>query len=186
MTEDHVNLVGGCCGTTSDHTRAVDAMLRRMAGDRFRPTPSRREVHWVGSVASLYGQTPLRQENSFFSIGERCNANGSKKFRECQEREDWEGAVSIGREQVKEGSNALDVCTAFVGRDEIADMTAVVERMRGAVTAPVVIDSTELPVIEVALKLVWRQVDHQFDQFREWRGARRRRGWPSRRSSVRP
>ncbi len=153
VTEDHVNLVGGCCGTTPDHTRAVDAMLRRLGGDHIRPAPVRRQVHWVPSVASLYAQVPLRQENSFFSIGERCNANGSKKFRECQEREDWEGAVAIGREQVKEGSNALDVCTAFVGRDEVRDMTALLTRMRGAVTAPLVIDSTELPVIEAALKL---------------------------------
>jgi len=153
VTEDHVNLVGGCCGTTPDHTRAVDAMLRRLGGDRYRPAPVRRDVHWVGSVASLYAQVPLRQENAFFSIGERCNANGSKKFREFQEREDWEGAVGIGREQVKEGSNALDVCTAFVGRNEVRDMTELLTRMRGAVTAPLVIDSTELPVIEAALAL---------------------------------
>ena len=153
VTEDHVNLIGGCCGTTPDHTRAVDAMLRRLGGDQIRPTPVRRDVHWMPSVASLYAQVPLRQENAFFSIGERCNANGSKKFREFQEREDWEGAVGIGRDQVKEGSNALDVCTAFVGRDEIRDMTALLTRMRGAVTAPLVIDSTELPVIEAALQL---------------------------------
>jgi len=153
VTEDHVNLVGGCCGTTPEHIRAVDAMLRRLGGDQIRPAAVRRTVHPMASVASLYAQVPLRQENAFFSIGERCNANGSKKFRECQEREDWEGAVAIGREQVKEGSNALDVCTAFVGRKEIPDMTAVVERMRGAITVPLVIDSTELPVIEAALKL---------------------------------
>src|SRR5258708_14724612 len=59
----------------------------------------------------------------------------------------------MGREQVKEGSHALDVCTAFVGRDEIAEMSEVVSRMRGSVNAPLVIDSTELPVLEAALKL---------------------------------
>ena len=153
VTEDHVNLVGGCCGTTPDHTRAVDAMLRRLGGDHARPRPVRRDVHWMPSVASLYAQVPLRQENSFFSIGERCNANGSKKFREMQEREDWDGAVAVGREQANEGSNALDICTAFVGRDEVRDMTALITRMRGSVTAPLVIDSTELPVIEAALAL---------------------------------
>ncbi len=67
-------------------------MLRRLGGDHARPRPVRRDVHWMPSVASLYGQVPLRQENAFFSIGERCNANGSKKFREMQEREDWDGA----------------------------------------------------------------------------------------------
>ena len=78
---------------------------------------------------------PLRQENAYLSIGERCNANGSKAFRERQEAGDWDGCVEMGREQVKEGSHALDVCTAFVGRDEIADMTEVVSRLRGAVDA---------------------------------------------------
>jgi 5-methyltetrahydrofolate--homocysteine methyltransferase len=65
----------------------------------------------------------LRQENSYFSIGERCNANGSKAWRERQAAGDWDGCVSIGRDQVAEGSNSLDVCTAFVGRDEMAEMT---------------------------------------------------------------
>ena len=96
---------------------------------------------------------PLRQENAFLAIGERCNANGSKKFRELQAAGDWDGCVAMGREQVREGSNALDVCTAFVGRDEVAEMTAVVERMRGQVDSPLVIDSTELPVLEAALEL---------------------------------
>ena len=96
---------------------------------------------------------PLRQENAFLAIGERCNANGSKKFRELQAAGDWDGCVAMGREQVREGSNALDVCTAFVGRDEVAEMTAVVERMRGQVDSPLVINSTELPVLEAALEL---------------------------------
>ncbi len=153
LEEDGVNLIGGCCGTDVPHIQALDAMLRDRAGSGLRPTPMRREVHWVPSVASLYAQVTLRQENAFLSIGERCNANGSKKFRELQEAEDWDGCVAMARDQVKEGSHTLDVCTAFVGRDEISDMTRVVERMRGSVTAPLVIDSTELPVLEAALKL---------------------------------
>jgi len=153
LEEDKVNLLGGCCGTTPDHIRAVDAMLRKRANGAPRPQPVKRIVHWVPAVASLYGQVPLRQENSFLSIGERCNANGSKKFREAQDREDWDATIAMAREQVKEGSNTLDICTAFVGRDEVKDMTAVVSRMAGSVNAPLVIDSTELPVIEAALKL---------------------------------
>ena len=112
-----------------------------------------RKPVWVPGVASLYGQTALRQENSYFSIGERCNANGSKKWRELQERGDWDGCVGMGREQIGEGSNSLDLCTAFVGRDEIAEMTEVVQRFTSSVNAPLVIDSTETPVIEAALKL---------------------------------
>ena len=151
VEEDGVNLIGGCCGTDVPHIQALDAMLRRRGG--FRPAPVERRVHWVPSVASLYGQVALRQDNSFFGIGERCNANGSKKWRELQERGDWDGCVSVAREQVGEGSNALDVCTAFVGRDEVSEMNEVIRRFTSSVNAPLVIDSTETPVIEAALKL---------------------------------
>ena len=153
IAEDGLNLVGGCCGTSTPHIEALDAMLRRRAGDRRRPAPVARRPVWIPSVASLYGQTPLRQENSYFSIGERCNANGSRKWRELQESADWDGCVAVGREQAVEGSNALDVCTAFVGRDEAAEMDEVIRRFTSSVNAPLVIDSTETPVIESALKL---------------------------------
>lgn len=128
-------------------------MLRRRAGGRLRPAPVPRKSVWVPSVASLYGAVPLRQENSYFSIGERCNANGSKKWRELQAANDWDGCVAMGREQVAEGSNALDVCTAFVGRDELFEMSEVIKRFTSSVNAPLVIDSTETAVIEAALKL---------------------------------
>ena len=147
------NVLGGCCGTTPDHIRATDAMLRLKGNGSHRPAPVRRTHHWIPSVASLYSQIPLVQENAFLAIGERCNANGSKKFRDLQEAQNWDGIVAMAREQVKEGSHTLDVCTAFVGRNEIADMTEVVSRLRGSTTAPLVIDSTELPVLEAALKL---------------------------------
>ena len=152
IREDGLNLIGGCCGTTADHTRALDHMLRKLGGGD-RPAVKQRSVHWVPSVASLYSQVNLRQENSYFSIGERCNANGSKKWRELQEAGNWDGCVEMAREQVREGSNSLDICTAFVGRDEVAEMNAVVPLIGKAVTAPLVIDSTELKVLEAALPL---------------------------------
>jgi 5-methyltetrahydrofolate--homocysteine methyltransferase len=153
VTEDGVNMIGGCCGTEAVHIAALDGMLRRLAEDGFRPQPKPRRVIWTPSIASLYAPVPLRQENAYLSIGERCNANGSKRFRELQEKGDWDGCVEMARDQVKEGSHALDVCTAFVGRDEVAEMGEVVTRLRGAVNAPLVVDSTELPVIEASLKL---------------------------------
>jgi len=155
INEDGLNLIGGCCGTSTPHIAALDAMLRRRAEGtgHHRPAPARRTSVWVPSVASLYNQVPLRQENAYFSIGERCNANGSKKWRELQESHDWDGCVSLGREQTKEGSNALDICTAFVGRNETAEMNEVIRRFTSSVNAPLVIDSTETPVIEAALKL---------------------------------
>ena len=155
INEDGLNLIGGCCGTSTPHIAALDAMLRRRAEGtgHHRPVPAGRTSVWVPSVASLYNQVPLRQENAYFSIGERCNANGSKKWRELQESHDWDGCVSLGREQTKEGSNALDICTAFVGRNETAEMNEVIRRFTSSVNAPLVIDSTETPVIEAALKL---------------------------------
>jgi 5-methyltetrahydrofolate--homocysteine methyltransferase len=153
VAEDGLNLIGGCCGTSTPHIAALDAMLRRRAGSGLRPAPVLRKPVWVPAVAGLYGQVSLRQENSYFSIGERCNANGSKKWRQLQEAQDWDGCVGMGREQIAEGSNALDVCTAFVGRDEVSEMDQVIRRFTGSVNAPLVIDSTERIVLESALKL---------------------------------
>ncbi|MEC9348069.1 MAG: methionine synthase [Pseudomonadota bacterium] len=153
VTDYGVNMIGGCCGTTPDHIAALDRMLRELGRNRLRPEPKKRTPVWTPSVASLFTQTPFRQENAVLAIGERCNANGSKKFRELQAAGDHDGCVAMAREQEREGSHAIDLCTAFVGRDEVADMTAVLTPMRGALTAPLVIDSTELNVLEAALKL---------------------------------
>ncbi|MEY4793827.1 MAG: hypothetical protein RL724_763, partial [Pseudomonadota bacterium] len=153
VVEDGLNLIGGCCGTSTPHIAALDGMLRKLGGAAHRPAPIKRKFHWVPSVASLYTATALRQENSYFSIGERCNANGSKAWRERQAAGDWDGCVAMGREQMAEGSNSLDICTAFVGRDEMAEMSEVIRRFTSSVNGPLVTDSTETPVIEAALKL---------------------------------
>lgn len=153
LKEDGIHIIGGCCGTNENHIAALNAMLERQEKGKRRPAPAARSFHWVPAVASLFQQTELRQDNAIFAIGERCNANGSKKFREAQEKEDWETCVDMAKEQVREGSHTLDVCTAFVGRDEVSDMTEIVTRLRGSVTAPLVIDSTELVVLDAALKL---------------------------------
>ena len=153
VIEDGVNLIGGCCGTETQHIAALDAMLRRLANEGTRPRRKERRSVFMPAVASLYAQTALRQENAYLSIGERCNANGSKRFRQAQEKGDWDDCIALARDQVKEGSHAIDISTAFVGRDEKAEMVEMVGRMRGAVAAPLVVDSTELPVLEAALKL---------------------------------
>ena len=153
IAEDGLNLIGGCCGTSTPHIEALDAMLRTRAGAQRRPVPAPRTHVWVPAVASLYGAVPLRQENAVFAIGERCNANGSRKWRDLQAAHDWDGCVAVGREQAGEGSHAIDLCTAFVGRDEMGEMDEVVRRFTSSVNAPLVIDSTETPVIESALSL---------------------------------
>jgi 5-methyltetrahydrofolate--homocysteine methyltransferase len=153
LKEDGINIVGGCCGTNENHIAAINAMLERQENGKRRPAPGKRNHHWVPAVASLFQQVELRQDNAILSIGERCNANGSKKFREAQDAEDWDTCLDIAKEQIREGSHTLDICTAFVGRNEVKDMSEMLSRLRGSATAPLVIDSTELIVLEAALKL---------------------------------
>jgi 5-methyltetrahydrofolate--homocysteine methyltransferase len=153
LKEDGINIIGGCCGSGEGHIAALNAMLENQDKHQRRPAPVARKYHWVPAVASLFGQTELRQDNAILAIGERCNANGSKKFKEAQDREDWDTCIDMAKEQVREGSHTLDICTAFVGRNEVGDMTAMISGLRGTVTAPLVIDSTELIVLEAALKL---------------------------------
>jgi 5-methyltetrahydrofolate--homocysteine methyltransferase len=143
---DGVSFVGGCCGTTPAHMAAVvDALNDR------RPAP--RDVLSEPSVSSLYQSVTLKQDTDCLMIGERTNANGSKKFRERLAAEDLDGIVQMARDQVREGSHLLDVCTAYVGRDEVADMSRVVKRLVTDVTVPLVLDSTEVSVLEAGLKL---------------------------------
>jgi len=150
IDEDGVNLIGGCCGTTPEHI----AHLRSMLDARASKAPGIRTVSLTPALSSLYSSVPLRQENAVFAIGERSNANGSKKFREMLGVQDWDALVGIGRDQVREGSHALDVCVAYVGRPEAVDMAELISRYRGQITVPLVIDSTEVEVIETALKLL--------------------------------
>src|SRR6185295_10615169 len=93
------------------------------------------------------------QDNSVLFIGERSNANGSKAFREHLLAGNVDAMVEMGREQARDGSHVLDVCTAYVGRDEVADMRKLIERYRTEVPVPLMIDSTEAPVLEAALEL---------------------------------
>ncbi|MEO8134221.1 MAG: homocysteine S-methyltransferase family protein, partial [Betaproteobacteria bacterium] len=154
LADDGINLVGGCCGTTPDHIREVRRMLDAIEARQGHLRPKVRTPEWTPSVSSLYSAYDLRQENALFAVGERSNANGSKLFRDKLNAEDWDALTAIGRDQVKEGSHALDVCCAYVGRPEARDMTEVIKRYRGQVAVPLVIDSTELPVLETALKLI--------------------------------
>src|SRR5665213_905731 len=153
LLEDGINLIGGCCGTEAGHIAALDAMLRRLGKGSHRPRPVVRRNFWVPSLASMYAQMPLRQENAVLVIGERCNATGSKRWRDLQVQNNWDGCIAMAREQIADGSHALDVSTAIVGQDERAAMSEIATRLRGAVNAPLAFDSTELPVLEAALKL---------------------------------
>ncbi len=142
-----VNIVGGCCGTTSEH-------IRQLADAMQFVVPIQRKVEYTPSVASLYSSVPLHVEPAPVIIGERTNANGSKKFRELLQQEDWDGMVAVGKEQVEEGAHLLDVCVAFVGRDEVRDIVEVVRRFNTQVSIPLMIDSTEWQAMEEALRCI--------------------------------
>jgi 5-methyltetrahydrofolate--homocysteine methyltransferase len=142
-----VNIVGGCCGTTPRHLARVVERLRGV-----RPKP--RQPVAQPALSCLFAPQPLQQEPRPLIIGERTNTNGSKKFKELLAADDFEGMLGLAREQEQEGSHVLDVCTAYVGRDEVRDMNEVVGRFNKLVRVPLCIDTTELPVLEAALKRI--------------------------------
>ncbi|MBK8462900.1 MAG: methionine synthase [Nigerium sp.] len=151
VDEFGLSLVGGCCGTTPEHIRQLaDAV-------RGRPVEVR-EVPTTGSggatVSSLYAETPLRQETSYLSVGERTNAVGSKAFREAMLAGQWDECIDIARNLSREGAHLIDLCVDYVGRDGVADMTELAGRVNTAVPLPVMIDSTEAPVVEAGLEAI--------------------------------
>ncbi|MFE3769903.1 methionine synthase [Streptomyces sp. NPDC059122] len=140
-----LSLVGGCCGTTPEHLRQVVERVRGLA-------PTAREARPEPGAASLYQTVPFRQDTSYLAIGERTNANGSKKFREAMLEGRWDDCVEIARDQIREGAHMLDLCVDYVGRDGVADMAELAGRFATASTLPIVLDSTELDVIEAGLE----------------------------------
>ncbi len=141
-----VSIIGGCCGTRKDHIARLASLAQSI-------TTKERSVSWTPSASSIYSSAPLNMEPAPVIVGERCNTNGSKKFKDLILKEDYESAVAMAKEQVKEGAHMLDLCVAYVGRDEVRDMREVMKLFNTQVTLPVVIDSTEYPVMEEALKL---------------------------------
>jgi 5-methyltetrahydrofolate--homocysteine methyltransferase len=153
-TEFGLSLVGGCCGTTPEH---VAALVERLGVTAARPggvPPAARSPRPEPGVASLYNHVPFRQDTAFLAIGERTNANGSKAFRDALLAGDIDGCVDIARSQTRDGAHLLDVCIDYVGRDGVADMRQIAGRLSTAATLPLVLDSTEPPVIEAGLELI--------------------------------
>ncbi|MBG0856572.1 methionine synthase [Streptomyces spinoverrucosus] len=140
-----LSLVGGCCGTTPEHLRQVVERVRDL-------TPTERAPRPEPGAASLYQSVPFRQDTSYLAIGERTNANGSKKFREAMLAGRWDDCVEMAREQIREGAHLLDLCVDYVGRDGVADMKELAGRFATASTLPIVLDSTEVDVIRAGLE----------------------------------
>ncbi|RBM23885.1 methionine synthase [Streptomyces sp. PT12] len=140
-----LSLVGGCCGTTPEHLRQV---VERVTD--LRPAP--RDPSPEPGASSLYQTVPFRQDTSYLAIGERTNANGSKKFREAMLAGRWDECVEMARGQIREGAHMLDLCVDYVGRDGVADMAELAGRFATASTLPIVLDSTEPAVLEAGLE----------------------------------
>ncbi|MCS7034688.1 MAG: homocysteine S-methyltransferase family protein, partial [Phycisphaerae bacterium] len=174
VDEFGVNIVGGCCGTMPEHLKLLveavaESEKKRRAEETQKPggnpavassvdpavAPSlpKRKVVCKPQVSSLVSAADIRQDNSYLIIAERTNTNGSRRFRELLQAEDWDGLVSMARDELKDGSHMLDVCVDFVGRDGVRDMQEVVRRFVNALPAPLMLDSTDPAVMEAGLKL---------------------------------
>ncbi len=139
------NIVGGCCGTTPEHLKLVVEQVERLS-------PKQRSANLIPSASSIFIQQPYTQDNSFLIVGERVNASGSKKMRDLLEREDWDGLVSLAKEQEREGAHILDVNVDFVGRNGEKDMHELVSRLVTNVKIPLMLDSTEWQKMEAGLQ----------------------------------
>lgn len=146
-----VNIVGGCCGTTPWHLKALVEALERAGLREHSETP--RGVELKPQISSLTGAEDIRQDLSYLIVAERTNTNGSRQFKRLLQEDNWDGLVSMARDEVRDGSHMLDVCVDFVGRDGVRDMHEVVSRFVRQIPAPLMLDSTNPAVIEAGLKL---------------------------------
>ncbi|MHB8776957.1 MAG: homocysteine S-methyltransferase family protein [Anaerolineales bacterium] len=146
VTKYNISVVGGCCGTTPAHLKLLVEKLNHY------PHPSR-PSSVVGRLSSAMSAISMRQDPPPTLLGERCNAQGSRKFKRLLLEEDYDGILEIAREQVEFGAHAIDISCAVTERpDEVELMRKVVKKLEMGVDVPLVIDTTELDVLEVALK----------------------------------
>ncbi len=144
---DGVAFLGGCCGTTPQHIRA---MVNKVSNIIPKPPVGSQPT----SLASLFNTVPLMQDPAPLLIGERSNATGSKAFRELLLAEDYEGTLSVGQQQVRAGAHVLDVSVGFAGRDETRDMNKVMALYAQKIALPLMPDSTQTAALEEALKMI--------------------------------
>jgi len=147
VTEFGVNIVGGCCGTRPAH---IEKLIQAIG----LATPQVVIAKKIAppACASLYSPVEYRQDASILNVGERTNASGSRAFKKLLEKEDWDGMVSLARDQTREGSHVIDVNVDYAGRDNAKDMADIVHRFVRQVNAPLMLDSTQPKTIEAGLK----------------------------------
>lgn len=144
---DGVSFLGGCCGTTPQHIQALKKAVETIKPKK--PTGSIKP-----SIASLFNSVELFQEPAPLLIGERSNATGSKAFRELIIAGDYDGTLTVGQAQVRDGAHCLDVNVEFAGRDGAADMRAVMELYNQKIPLPLMPDATRVNTMEEALKCI--------------------------------
>ncbi|MDQ7060190.1 MAG: methionine synthase [Sulfurimonas sp.] len=145
MDFDGVSFLGGCCGTTPQHIRALVDKTTTL-------TPKPASGSHPTSIASLFSTAALMQEPAPLLMGERSNATGSKAFKELLLAEDYEGTLTVAQQQVRAGAHAIDVNVGFAGRDETKDMNAVIGMYNQKIVLPLMPDSTQTTGLETALK----------------------------------
>ncbi|NKQ39972.1 MAG: dihydropteroate synthase, partial [Sulfurovum sp.] len=144
---DGVAFLGGCCGTTAEHIEVLSKAVSKMK--------SKRPSGMINpSIASLFNTTELFQEPAPLLIGERSNSTGSRAFRELIIASDYEGTLTVGQAQVRDGAHCLDVNVEFAGRDGAVDMRAVMERYNQKITLPLMPDATRVKTMEEGLKCI--------------------------------
>ncbi|SFV62053.1 5-methyltetrahydrofolate--homocysteine methyltransferase [hydrothermal vent metagenome] len=144
---DGVSFLGGCCGTTPQHIhalkKATKGVIPKVPTGKIKP-----------SIASLFNTVELFQEPAPLLIGERSNSTGSKAFRELVIASDYEGTLTVGQAQVRDGAHCLDVNVEFAGRDGAKDMRAIMELYNQKIPLPLMPDATRVNTMEEALKCI--------------------------------
>src|ERR1700751_1249331 len=143
-----VRIVGGCCGTTPEHLKAVVDAVSGLE-------PARRDVKPVGAASSAYTSVPLDLDPKPLVVAEEMNTTTRvEHFRNLVRGKKYDEILALAKKLVNEGSHMLDLCCAIVGEDEKGYITSVLEKIATRVPAPILVDSTEADVVEEALKRI--------------------------------
>lgn len=141
-----VRVVGGCCGTTPEHLKVLVEKVKTLI-------PPQKHIEPAPRLASSIQAQPMQQEPRPFFIAERLNTQGSRAFKKMVLENDFDSILSLAQQQVEGGGHALDLCVALTERsDEAATMKKVIKTISPVIRLPLVIDSTEIEVLETALQ----------------------------------
>ncbi|OLE14213.1 MAG: methionine synthase [Acidobacteria bacterium 13_1_20CM_4_56_7] len=143
-----VRIVGGCCGTTPEHLKAVVDAVSAVE-------PAKRNVKRAGAASSAYTSVPLDLEPKPLIVAEEMNTTTRvEHFRKLVQGKKYDDILALAKKLVNEGSHMLDLCCAIVGEDEKGYISSILEKIATRVPAPILVDSTEADVVEEALKRI--------------------------------